>query len=312
MYRGKDEQRPEGFSATEYPPVRLTDHRQYRDKNHILATDNWYTSIKLALHLKERGIYLVGTIKANREGLPKDQIIKKTGPTSKARGFLQSSQGSFEDSYGIKHDLYFTAWQDNKPVHMLSTFANYHSKVSRVGKDSKGNYIGSSDITIPTDVMIYNTTMGGTDLFDQMVSYYKTRVRTRRWQTRIYFHFLNAMVVNAHILYKEVKKPERGDESFSLLSFMQNAINGWATPQVLVQDKSKGKYSTAKLRVFHQGVHSPVWKRRKGTSESRARCRHCKTHVPTYCQECNVALCFGDGIEPDSCWQQFHSSLVPL
>ena len=312
MYRGKDEQRPDGFSATEYPPIRLTDHRQYKDKNHIMATDNWYTSIKLALHLKERGIYLVGTIKANREGLPKDMIIKKTGPTSKARGYLHSSEGWFKDSKGMNHELFFTAWQDNKPVHMLSTFENYHSKVSRVQKDAKGNYLGPSDIVIPTDVMIYNNTMGGTDLFDQMVSYYKTRVRTRRWQTRIYFHFLNAMVVNAHILYKQVKTPVRGDDNFTLLSFMLSLISGWATPQLLVQQKVDGKYSKAKVRVYHQGVHTPVFKARVKNSETRKWCKCCKKHIASFCMECDVALCFGDGEGTESCWSKFHSSLVPL
>ena len=312
MYRGKDEQRPDGFSAIEYPPIRLTDPYQYKNKNHIMATDNWYTSIKLALHLKERGIFLVGTIKANREGLPKDQIIKKTGPTSKNRGFLQASQGVFHDTSGVSHDLYFTAWQDNKPVHMLSTFANYHSKVSRVQKDQKGNYLGPADITIPTDVIIYNGTMGGTDLFDQMVSYYKTKVRTRRWQTRIYFHFLNSMVVNAHILYKQCKLPVRGDDCYSLLSFLQNVIDGWATPQVLVQEKDNGKYSKAKARVFRPGVHTPLYKHRKGTSETRGWCKICKKHIPTYCQECDVAVCFGDGSTPNSCWTKYHTSLVAL
>ena len=151
--------------------------------------------------------------------------------------------------------------------------------------------------------------MGGIEVFDQMVSYYKTKVRTRRWQTRVYFHFLNSIVVNAHILYEQCKLPVREDECYSLLSFLQSVIDGWATPQVLVQEKANGKYSKAKARVFRPGVHTPLYKNR---NETRGWCKICKKHIPTYCQECDVAVCFGDGSSPNSCWTKYLTLLVAL
>lgn len=36
--------------------------------------------------------------------------------------------------------LYFTAWQDNKPAHMLSTFPTCKVEVSRVMKKKSGGY----------------------------------------------------------------------------------------------------------------------------------------------------------------------------
>jgi hypothetical protein len=62
MYCGKNEQLAEeyaNYSATEYPVMRLTNHQKYKGKNHVMGTDNWYTSIQLAVDLLAIGIYLI-------------------------------------------------------------------------------------------------------------------------------------------------------------------------------------------------------------------------------------------------------------
>ena len=64
-------------------------------------------------------------------------------------------------------------------------------------------------------VSIYNTIMGGTDLWDQLIAAYQMQVRTRRWQTRITSHLLGGMVVNANILYKQTYNLNRNDDYFS-------------------------------------------------------------------------------------------------
>jgi len=61
MYVGKDEKRPEGQTANEYPVIRLLDNEKFKCMNLVLATDDWYTSIYLALKLLEWDIYLFGT-----------------------------------------------------------------------------------------------------------------------------------------------------------------------------------------------------------------------------------------------------------
>lgn len=45
MYRGKDEQRPDGVPAALWPVMKLTDDESLHGKWHVLALDNWYTSI---------------------------------------------------------------------------------------------------------------------------------------------------------------------------------------------------------------------------------------------------------------------------
>ena len=61
------------------------------------------------------------------------------------------------------------------------------------------------------------------------------------------------------------------------------------------------------------GLHCPVkkanvvysdWTRNEG----RQRCKMCKSRVNTYCEQCDVALCFGDYENPDkSCFKKYHT-----
>ena len=43
MYVGKDEKRPEGQTATEYPVIRLLDNEKFKCINLVVVTDDWYT-----------------------------------------------------------------------------------------------------------------------------------------------------------------------------------------------------------------------------------------------------------------------------
>ena len=73
---------------------------------------------------------------------------------------------------------------------MVSTFETFKTNVERVHKTKKGRYEGKKEINFPTNVVVYNRTMGGTDLADQMLSYYYTFVKTKRLHPRIFIIFL--------------------------------------------------------------------------------------------------------------------------
>ena len=80
----------------------------------------------------------VGTCKVNKKGTPKIGIFQKIGRGKQQRGacrqMIQNCNGKL---------AYFIAWQDNKPVHILSTmksdFANvideFKTKIANDGKD---------------------------------------------------------------------------------------------------------------------------------------------------------------------------------
>eukprot|EP01041_Mallomonas_annulata_P012274 gene12274-25801_t len=93
-------------------------------------------------------------------------------------------------------DAYFVAWQDNKPVHILSTIRS-------------------------TLMKVYNRSMGGTDSFDQRLSYYRPHIKTKSWIPRVFTYFLNASVVNAYIINKPYHEH---DKDYQLREFLQQLI----------------------------------------------------------------------------------------
>ena len=96
LYRGKSELRPEGVPATTWPIFKLfTTKAEYKNKGHILATDNWYTSLEVALLVARSGNHFVGTCKTNKAGLPAAGKFPKTGNGKQQRGGVSSNK------YGI-------------------------------------------------------------------------------------------------------------------------------------------------------------------------------------------------------------------
>jgi hypothetical protein len=207
---------------------------------------------------------------------------------------------------------------DNKPVHLLSTFRTFLSSCSRVVKKAK-RYAGQIALSIPSVIKVYNKMMGGTDSFDQRMKYYKTRVRGKKWQTRIFTHFLEVCAVNACILYREDIDP-----NITQLKFNSLLIEAMGVPH-LKQTGRPSKYhshqSVEEKRVSrHTGRHCPYVLRRRvlgddGSQDNtgRLRCRVCQQKgidkkVQTGCSTCFVGLCMRNEVHDDnpSCFDLYH------
>jgi hypothetical protein len=322
LYHGAAEVRPPGVSATSYPIRKLTAHPKLHNKNHIIAMDNWYTSIEVAIYLASVGIHLVGTVKTNRKGLPKRGLLKKTGVDKKDRGFYHTFRAQIVD----KRDwyVYFHAWMDNKPVSLLSTFQVSSQMCTRKAFDYMDRYV-KFQIPRPGVIAIYNHAMGGTDLSDQLGSYIRTSLRANKWPVRIFTHFIDLTVANANILYKGIK--DRG--TYSIIDYITDLIPGliaYSKPHVdthipdlpcdvsadvppdLNTDVSRRKSwfnnpTHIDLRLNKQLPHYLE------LGKDRSFCRYCNEHkVKTSCITCHAALCLpkqGEG--GASCFAMFHS-----
>ncbi|RXG58792.1 PiggyBac transposable element-derived protein 4 [Armadillidium vulgare] len=69
VYTGKMEEE-NGFSKTETIVVNMM--KDFLEKYHHLYTDNFYTTPKLYRYLKEHKTSATGTVRSNRQGMPKD------------------------------------------------------------------------------------------------------------------------------------------------------------------------------------------------------------------------------------------------
>lgn len=90
---------------------------------HTVATDNWYTSLDLANELISKDTHLVGTLRKNRKGLPKNVVEAKLG---------KGESIAMENERGIC----VLKWKDKRDVLMLSTkHSKGSSTIRKKGKD---------------------------------------------------------------------------------------------------------------------------------------------------------------------------------
>lgn len=321
LYMGASEVREPGWSATAYPIKKLTEPfttLHHKAKNYIMCTDNWYTSFEIAVYLlKTYGIHLIGTIKTNRTGLPKEKIFTDKGRNKKHRGDMAMSKTDIDG-----HSYYFTAWMDSRPVHGLSTLPTTKSMVQRKMKEDPNGPFRTVQVPRPDMWRWYNYGMGGTDLHDQFNKYYRTTVRCNKWAIRIYTHFITSCVTNAYILYKSAYDLETKD--LSLMSFIMEVLSDVASkPQQVAPDSDdsdsedeenrvRGQYKKRKkvdsAAQYDLKSHWPVkLKHFHGEGKLiRGGCRVCKQKVSTKCKKCDAYLCLeGDG--DMSCFEEFHT-----
>lgn len=150
-----------------------------------LVTDNWYTSVDLAKQLLDKQTHLIGTLRKNRKGNPKEVVTKK----------LKSGESkAMENEDGIT----IISWRDKRYVLMLST--KHSDSTVEIMKRGK-------TISKPQVVMDYNDGKSSVDQSDQMTSYQTPLRKTIRWYKKLGIELiLNTAVVNAWIMFKQVKQ----------------------------------------------------------------------------------------------------------
>lgn len=309
MYLGKDEQRPAGMPATLWPVVKLTEPALYHHKDHIMHTDNWYTQREAAtlVSAAPRSMHYVGTIKSNKSGIPKKGLFAKTGAGKHAKGDMQCYESSVP---GSETKLYLTAWQDSKPVHILSTFPPFRGTCQRNSKTVNGNWGGKEDISRPSVVPEYNSGMGGTDLNDQLNSYYNDRHRVQKWTQRLFNHFLHVIMNNAKVLYNDHTGK---DAEMVLLKFQQSVVEHLCSAgrveeeleeMEVVEERAvrcagtKEQRWVAKFSSRNTGKHVPGCV----DHDRRGLCIICKRRMNLRCESCDVFVCYGKA----ECWSTFH------
>ncbi|KAJ8966278.1 hypothetical protein NQ314_003646 [Rhamnusium bicolor] len=139
------------------------------EPNHALFFDNYFSSYHIFQYLASKSIFAVGTIRTNRFGCPKlpsDKNLKKKGRGASAECISKDA-------------IVITKWYDNKPVIMGSNFVGIGEKDFCKRWDKKENkYI---QIPRPESVRRYNSSMGGVDKHDFLLSIYRSYVRSRKW-----------------------------------------------------------------------------------------------------------------------------------
>lgn len=285
------------------------------DVNHIVYFDNFYTSLGLLTYLRSRGIYSLGTVRANR--VPNIKLSTDTDLAKRKveRGYSEEYVGS---AFGV--DITNVLWQDNKPVRLLSTYVGVKPFLSREGlqpvSSSRWNRKTKQQIDVDCPyIKEYNRHMGGVDLMDGLLGRYHIRMKTRKWTNRIFFHLLDMALVNAYILYQRLYKLDRRTHNIELPNFRSEVAESLCQtefkrpvgrPRTPVEPDTPSpkrfkSYLPNAERRYDSMDHWCTCLDRSG--KKKCKLPGCKSETQSFCTKCEVNLC---NSPVKSCFRTFH------
>ena len=223
---------------------------------------------------------------------------------------------------------------DNKPVHILLTIPSSLTTCTRRVKTILNAVEVWQDQQFfqPTHIKLYNRTMGGTDADDQMLSYYRPKVKTVSHAPRLFIHMLSTSLVNAYIIFVERNNLRRLQYRF--IDFLNAVINQWTEPwstrlalgeavlpnpvrawrrQQWNAERSRllGRHdplTCVEVRIESRGRFHPPMNR----NLVRGHCIMCTQSCNVQCQQCHTYLCIRrtglqQEINDPTCWVKFHT-----
>ncbi|KAG5879743.1 hypothetical protein JTB14_021492 [Gonioctena quinquepunctata] len=105
------------------------------------------------------------------------------------REMKKKNRGFSEEIVDEKENVVVVQWYDNKPVCLAS---NYVGKGEEdVVKRWDKNHSKYIEVTRPEIIHDYNHGMGGVDLMDHLMSYYRIFIRSKKWPPRVIMHMVD-------------------------------------------------------------------------------------------------------------------------
>ena len=176
-----------------------------------ITFDRLYTSIPLAKWFLSHNITCIGTLQANRKGIPKE--IKDT--TGRAPFSYECYWEEDEKKIVLNSWTTKTKSSGLKNVLLLSTVSPLHG----ITKDDNKKK--------PAIYKVYDFTKGGTDIADQRVGLYTCRTKSRRWTMSAFSYILDMCRVNATTIYALNKNidPKKIDSQDFIQSLVKQMIS---------------------------------------------------------------------------------------
>ncbi|KAL7880514.1 hypothetical protein SRHO_G00027680 [Serrasalmus rhombeus] len=282
------------------------------EANHKLYFDNYFTTYNLLELLAERKINAAGTARVSRFARP---------PLQSDKEMAKKPRGSCDEVISRDGKVALVKWYDNRPVLMASNFVGVGTmdEVQRWDK-KKAQFVM---VSRPEVVKLYNDAMGGVDLLDQLVSLYRTEIRSKKWTLRMITHAFDMAVVNSWLEYRlDAKRANIQTKDIQdLLHFKMNVAQCLVRVHKTVAAKrGRPSMSPEPQNVPQRPVcrpfqdvrplpevqydmvdHMPNYDEKK--EATRCKMPKCtgKTHV--FCDKCNIHLCF---VPQRNCFKAAH------
>ncbi|XP_064097533.1 piggyBac transposable element-derived protein 4-like [Macrobrachium nipponense] len=284
------------------------------DPGTIMYFDRYFTSPALLLELIKHNLLWYRYYKKNM--LPKGAKLKSEKEMAKLGRGATYNQVRSDGAYAI------TQWHDKKVVLMASTIHSTEPQDECKRWSKKENK--HIKVNRPAAVREYNVAMGGVDVHDQILSYYRSSSKTNKWTVRCILHFLDVATSNAWMEYKvscgELKKYL--DFKMSLaIQLIDGALWSNAGQQQGPSDNHDEEDEpncSAEMPVEKRQRSQPLPSKDFRTNEAKhmplalppnsefKRCRNpgCMEKCRIMCSSCEVFLCLTSG---RNCFIAFHS-----
>ncbi|XP_044744320.1 piggyBac transposable element-derived protein 4-like [Coccinella septempunctata] len=245
------------------------------NEGRVFITDNWYTSIPLAMYLKSHGTDLCGTLRRNKKYLPKEVINSKLN-----KGEL----------FGMQADgITVLKWRDKRDVLMLSTYQG--SEMIDV-PNKQGSVVKSK----PKIIVEYNKGKQGIDISDQMTSYYSVLRKSLIWYKKVALEVICGYVVtNSCIMYNE----SHPNKTLRQLEFLEQLVRHILdTENVPTPSRQTGTSQEHFLEEIPRRTNGMIRRKRchycyirnKNDRDSEFASKRTK-QVSTECNACEKAFC---------------------
>nr|CAI5838222.1 unnamed protein product [Callosobruchus analis] len=175
--------------------------QDYLGKGYILYVDNFYTSVSLAEYLLSEMTGMVGTLRANRRGTPKNLMNAK----------LKEGEAIWKRKGGVV----VSKWKDKREVRMISTCHKHEMVKIKTRR-------GSEKLKLKC-ILDYNAHMSGVDRADQMMSYY---LKNYKMVSNNIFSSHRHLFVECFFLYKKRRRTK------TLLEFRDDVLMELLDPQL--------------------------------------------------------------------------------
>jgi len=173
--------------------------------------DRFYTTLSTVSNLTQKGFEVLAAITKNRAKLSykiENEIAE-----------LQKGESKFFCSTNNK--LLLTVWSDSKIVYLISNIGT--SSVSEVSRNCKQRETflpyEKNIVNCPNTIKDYSKSARGVDYLDQIMSYYSTASRSKKWYMSIVCHMLEMCLHNSFVLYCKAKNTK-----LSYLGFRKSVI----------------------------------------------------------------------------------------
>ena len=183
VYKGREIGEPRETNLSSKLVLKLSEPVKKIERN--ITCNNFFTNLELGRKLLMQNFTIVGTIRKNRTELPAEFVSTKNRKKSTTL-------------YGCQKKAMIVSYcpKKGKVVTFLSTM--HSDKGTESPAPEKKSEV----------IMYYNATKGGVDTMDQMVRWFTSKRKTRRWPMIIFYNMLDISALNAFIVWMSLNKED--------------------------------------------------------------------------------------------------------